>query len=158
MLGAASAAPATDAAIEELLQVTHAESMQNGVKARLEQGLHTVLTEAMAQEKLTLNQQRAFDQYAAKAAKLLGEEMDWLKMKPQFVQIYRETFTQEELEGLLAFYRSPVGQATIEKMPQVMQKSMELSERQLSGLMPKFLAAMKEAVAEAEATPKGNPE
>jgi hypothetical protein len=157
-LGAASAAPATDATIEELLQVTHVESISDGMKARMEQFLRKMMNDAMAAEKLAPNEQRAIDQYVTKAAELIREEMDWPKMKPQIVQIYREVFTQEELEGQIAFYHSPVGQAMIEKMPQVTQKSMDLSQRQMIALMPKLQAAVKEAVAGTKATPKGNPE
>ena len=31
-------------------------------------------------------------------------------MKDRYVQVYRETFSQEEIDGLIAFYQTPVGQ------------------------------------------------
>ena len=44
-----------------------------------------------------------------------------LKLKPRLLemsaQIYAQTFTEEELAQILAFYRSPVGQSMARKMP-----------------------------------------
>lgn len=43
-------------------------------------------------------------------------------MEPIQIPIYRETFEQAEIDGLIAFYGSPVGQAFVNKMPTVSQK------------------------------------
>jgi hypothetical protein len=153
VLGTVSAAPATDATIEKLLQVTHAEFMISDMNAHMEQWLRKTMTDVSAEEKFSPEQMRVLDQYVIKAAALLQEESNWSRMKPQIIQIYREVFTQKELEDQLAFYRSPAGQALIEKMPQVMQKSMALAQRQLGVLMPKLQAVLEEAVAEAKAVP-----
>ena len=71
-------------------------------------------------------------------------------MKPLYVQLYRDTFEQEEVDGLLAFYASPTGQAFVNKMPMVMQKSMALSQSLMQSIIPKMTAAMKDAMAEAK--------
>ena len=72
-------------------------------------------------------------------------------MEPEIVAVYRESFTQEEIDAQLSFYRSPGGQAVIAKMPMVMQKSMEMSQRQMHRLMPKMQALMKETLSDAKA-------
>lgn len=54
----------------------------------------------------------------------MHDEMSWAKMKPQYVRLYVETFDQDEVDGLLAFYATPAGQAMINKMPIVMPKMM----------------------------------
>jgi uncharacterized protein len=59
---------------------------------------------------------------------MLREEMTWDKLRPVYVQIYQESFTQEEIDGLIAFYESPAGFAFVEKMPFVMQKSMSIMQ------------------------------
>jgi hypothetical protein len=153
-----SAQPPSDASLEELLKITRAESMLDDTKAGAEQIMRLMRTaaryESATRKKLTPVQQDMLNQYAVKAAALIGEEINWSKMKPQMLQLYRDTYTQEEMDGMLAFYRSPVGQSMIEKMPGIAKKSMEISQNQLRELMPKFLDALKEARAEAEAADK----
>jgi hypothetical protein len=153
-LGTASAAVATDASIEELLQVTRVQSISEDIDARVEQNLRATLVQAAAKEKLTAEQQRGLEQYVVKAAALVREETNWSKMKPEIVRIYREALTQEDIEGMLAFYRTPAGQAVIKKLPQVTQKTMEFAQRRMSELMPKLQAILQEALTQAKATQK----
>ena len=46
----------------------------------------------------------------------------------QMAGVYEQVFTEEELDGMLDFYRSPVGQSLLAKMPQVMTQSMQFSQ------------------------------
>ena len=70
-------------------------------------------------------------------------------LKPKIAGIYRETFSQEELDGLIAFYESPVGRAYIAKMPVAMAKTMAMSQQQMQSLMPRLKAIADEARREA---------
>jgi hypothetical protein len=99
---------------------------------------------------LTAEQQRIFDAVPARFVAVMRAEFGWAKMKPMYVQLYRDTFEQEEIDGLIAFYRSPVGQAFTSKMPLIMQKSMALTQAQMQTFIPKMKAAMEGAIAEAK--------
>lgn len=147
----AVAAPPTDASIQELLKVTRSESMMENVNAGMEQVMRAAMDDVQQREKLTPAQQKALDQFPARFAALVQQESSWATMEPEIVAVYRESFTQEEIDAQLAFYRSPGGQAVIAKMPMVMQKSMEMSQRQMHRLMPKMQALMKETLSDAKA-------
>jgi len=147
----AAAAPASDATIEELLDVARSKSLMESVSAGMEQSMHVMMADMIKHEQLTPAQQRAFEKFPAKFAAVMREEMGWDRMKPQLLDIYRDVFTQEEVEGQIAFYRSPAGQAMLDKMPQVMQKVMAMSQQQARSLVPRIQAAMQEALAEAKA-------
>jgi hypothetical protein len=82
---------------------------------------------------------------------MLREEMTWDKLRPLYVQIYQESFTQEEIDRPIAFYESPAGVAFVEKMPFVMQKSMSIMQSRMAPMMEKMKAAMKEALGLAQA-------
>jgi hypothetical protein len=73
------------------------------------------------------------------------------QIAPPLRQIYQESFTQEEIDGLIAFYESPAGVAFVEKMPFAMQKSMSIMQSRMAPMMEKIKAAMKEAIAEPKA-------
>jgi hypothetical protein len=74
--------------------------------------------------------------------------MSWEKMKPMYVQLYRDTFEQEEVDGLIAFYKSPAGQAYVTKMPLLMSKSMAISQSLFQSLGAKMKVAMDRFVVE----------
>lgn len=148
----AMAAAPTDESILELLRLTRAESMMDSVNASMEQMMRSAMGNAVKGEKLSPSQQKVLDQLPARFAALLREESNWATMQPDMVAIYRDSFSQDEIDAQVAFYRSPGGQAVIAKMPVVMQKSMEMSERQMQRLMPKMQTLIKELTAEAKAT------
>ncbi len=69
------------------------------------------------------------------------------KMKPMFVKIYADTYTEEELDGIVAFYKGPAGQAMLLKMPILIQRSMAMSQQMMSDLMPEIQKMAEEEAA-----------
>ncbi len=59
---------------------------------------------------------------ANKVQPVIEKEVTWDKLKPEIIGIYRETFTEDELRGIIAFFRSPAGQAFREKQRDAMMK------------------------------------
>lgn len=145
---ASHAAPASAQSIEELLQLTKAAAMVDSMSASTEQIMREQMRQATQGKPTNAEQQRVQEAMLAKVLPLIREELNWAKLKPSYVQLYQETFEQAEIDGLIAFYRSPTGQAFISKMPVVMQKSMALAQVQMQTLMPKMQAAIEEASAE----------
>jgi len=75
---------------------------------------------------------------------LIAEEMSWKKIKNDYIAIYAETFTDEELQGIIDFYKSPAGAAFVETTPALTRKSMELNQRQMMTMMPKLQRITRE--------------
>ena len=147
---AAQAAPASQASVEALLSVTKTEAMMDSLYSGMDQVMRQSINQALQGKSLTADQKRALDAVPAKFVAVMREEMSWQKMKPLYVQLYRETFEQEEVDGMLTFYASPAGVALINKMPVVMQKSLALSQSLLQSVLPKMKVAMEEAMREAK--------
>lgn len=145
----AHAAPPSDASIATLLSVTQSDKMVDSLYANMEQQLRQGMRIASQGKTLTAEQARVLDLAPARLAKVMREEITWARLEPMMVQIYRESFEQAEIDGLIAFYQSPAGQAFVAKMPVVMQRSMEVSQQQLQAFMPKLQAAMAEVMKEA---------
>lgn len=85
---------------------------------------------------------------------ILFEGLSWENLKEEYIQLYTQTFTTEELAGIVAFSRSPLGQKMAEKSPILMQRSMEIGRTHASAVMPKIQASiqayMKENVKQPE--------
>jgi uncharacterized protein len=76
----------------------------------------------------------------------MAQEMSWDKIKEDYITVYAETFTEEELRGLVAFYKSPAGKALVKKQPEIMRRSMELSRKMMAKVMPQIQAMTKEMI------------
>ncbi|MDR7094348.1 DUF2059 domain-containing protein [Hydrogenophaga laconesensis] len=149
----AHAAPPSDASIATLLSVTQSDKMLDTMYANMEQMIRQGMQQATAGKALSDEQKRVMELAPTRIARLMREEITWASMEPMIVQVYRESFDQAEIDGLIAFYQSPVGQSFVAKMPLVMQRSMDASQAQLQAFMPKLQQAMAEVMKEARLTP-----
>lgn len=53
----------------------------------------------------------------------LKKYMTWDAMVPELTKLYTSTFTDEELKQMAAFYASPAGKKSLEKLPELMQRT-----------------------------------
>ncbi|HET6230313.1 MAG TPA: DUF2059 domain-containing protein [Longimicrobiaceae bacterium] len=81
----------------------------------------------------------------------------WGELKPDFLRMYTEMFTEAELRQLAAFYRTPVGGKMIRLTPQMATRSMSLSEQRLSARMPEFMDYIRSLMGEGPASPPAPP-
>jgi hypothetical protein len=145
----AHAQTASTESIEELLVVTKSESLMNTLYGNIESIVRQGMNESLKGKTLDANQRALVDSMPAKMSKVLREELSWSSLKPMYVQIYKESLTQEDVSGLIDFYKSPAGAAMINKMPLVMQKSMVMVQQRMGPLMEKMQEALKQSLVEA---------
>ncbi len=75
---------------------------------------------------------------------MISYETSWYRIKEEYITLYSEVFTEPELKDMIAFYKTPSGHALIAKQPEVMRRSMELSQKRTGELMPKIQAMTNE--------------
>lgn len=145
---AALAAPPKEAAIDELIQVARLREQTETMMQSMEKDLATNMNGMMAGitgREISPAKRQRLQGMQRQMVQILREEMAWEKIQPIYRQIYKESFTQEEIDGMLAFYRSPVGQAMLQKMPQVMERSMQISRERL---LPRVTQRMTQLLSE----------
>src|SRR6185312_10837723 len=90
-----------------------------------------------------------------KVTAAMQQELSWSKIEPIYIQVYTETFTEDEINGMAAFYAGPVGRAALEKMPQVMQRTVVLMQPMMRGMVTRMQAQVTQFVADIEAKHAG---
>jgi uncharacterized protein len=145
------AEPPSQESIEHLLTLTRAEALVGSVLQQVDASMHRSLQQSLDGTPLSAEGEKVAATFERKVAVVVREELSWEKLKPAYLSIYADSFTQEEIDGLIAFYDSPAGRAYVDKMPVVMQKSMNLMQERMGPLMKRMQGAMKEAAAEARA-------
>ena len=81
---------------------------------------------------------------------MMAEALSWDKIKADYVALYAETFTAAELKDLIAFYKSPAGQAFTQKQPELTRRGVEMSQKLMLQIMPKIQAMAKEMATPAQ--------
>jgi hypothetical protein len=132
------AVPPSDVSLRELLQLTQSQKMVDGILAQTDAMMQQSMQQLSGGQALNDAQRKVLDDTRAKLVAEMRRSMNWEQLEPKLITIYQKSFTQEEVDGLLAFYRSPTGQALIAKMPVVMQHSMELMQEQTAQMMPRM--------------------
>jgi hypothetical protein len=145
---------AKKAKIEELMQLTNMNHLMDQMLGQMTQRMKTSATEQEDSLHLTPDQKTVYENYQQKMSQLITDSVNWEKMKPIMVQVYTETYTDQELEGILTFYRSPAGQAMVAKSPQLMTKTMTLMMQQMSTLQPQIQQLTKNMATQIQKSPQ----
>lgn len=149
------AAPPSEESLRTLFKVMKAESLLDSVYASLEPAMRQGMAQAAAGKVLNEEQKRVLERAPQRLSEVLRSELSWAKMEPLQIAIYRDSFEQAEVDGLIEFYKSPLGQSFVNKMPMVTQKAMTAMQAYMQQVMPRVQAAMQEVLAEAKlAAPK----
>jgi uncharacterized protein len=148
LLGAtvASAAPASSESVEALLEITQTEATMNNMYADVEKALDQQMAQIMLQARPNDAQREALEAMQRDIRSALKNELSWASLKPAYVQLYQESLTQEEVDGLLEFYRTPSGQALIHKMPVIARKSIALSQEKVRPLVARLVSSIQQAL------------
>ena len=79
---------------------------------------------------------------------IMAEEMSWDKIKGDMTAVYAEILNEEELKGLIEFYGSPVGQQFVDKQPQLVMRSMQVTQGRMMTVMPMIKTRVEELMAQ----------
>ena len=97
------------------------------------------MTQSMPGTKqMTESDKRQLADFQQRVGALVEKTVGWKAMEPDFVELYASTYSEEELDGILAFYKSPVGQAMLDKTPELMTKGTEISQRRMREVQPEL--------------------
>lgn len=132
------------AKIEELMQLTDMSHLMSQMVGQMTARMKASAAQQEATMHLTPEQETAYHDYQQKLNDLLMGAVSWDKLEPLMIQVYSETYTDEELDGILNFYRSPAGHAMVAKTPQLMSKTVALMSQQMTALQPQVQQLTKD--------------
>lgn len=147
-------APPTEASIKQLLEVAQAHKLVDSVMMQMDNLMQQTIAQATKGQKISPKIQQDIDQRRAELLVMMKELLDWKKLEPMYVRIYQKTFTQPEVDGMIAFYKTPAGQAVMSKMPAAMQNTIDEMQSAMGPVMQKMQQMQQDVVAEIKAENK----
>jgi uncharacterized protein len=95
-------------------------------------------TKQMVGKNITPQDQAKLDDFQKKVFNLIESQVSWKVLEPEYTDLYAKTFTDEELDGILAFYKSPAGVSMVEKLPTLTSEAMQLSQSRMMAIEPQL--------------------
>ena len=148
----ANDAPASDESIQELLAITDAHKLIDTMKVQVQAMIRTS-SKAMQGKAITPERQAILDRMQTKMEAALDEMLNWDALQAMYLRTYRASFTQDELDGMMAFYKTPAGIAMTKKMPLVMQNVMGEMQTVMKPMQVKMREIQRETMQELQALP-----
>jgi hypothetical protein len=148
---AAGGAAPSEASIKQLLEVAQAHKLIDGMMTQMDAFMKTAMQQAAQGQQIPAEVQKDIDKRQAEMVAAMKEMLDWNKLEPLYVRVYQKSFTQQEVDGMIAFYKTPTGQAVLTKMPVVMQNTMTEMQQMIAPLMQRIKQMQQEVVTEIEA-------
>jgi hypothetical protein len=149
----ANDAPPSDASIQELTTLAHSQEVFSGMKPQMDAMIASSMKEASQGQTITPERQAVLDRMRAKIVAAFDESFNAQAMQIVMVRVYQATYTQDEVDGLIAFYKTLAGQALITKSPLMMQNIME----EMRAMMRPMVQRVNQIKRESEQELKGLP-
>jgi len=148
----------SDASIKELLEVAQARKLLDTLMSQMDTIMKNAMQTATQGQPVPPDVQKIFDRCCADVVSTMQEQFTWDKLEPMYIRIYKKSLSQQEVDGMIAFYRTPTGQAVLTKMPAIMENSMNEVMQMMGPMMQRIERMQRDVIAEIQAkkTKKGS--
>lgn len=143
--------PPAEPSIKQLLEVTQVRKLLESTMAEMDGYMQQAARQVTQGQKVTPEVQKQIDKGRADAISMMKDVLDWNKVEPMYVRIYQKSFNQEEIDSMVAMYKSPTGQMLLTKMPIVLQNSMSEMQQMLRPVMQRIQQMQQDVAAQMQA-------
>ena len=120
----ALAAPPSDADINRLLAASRAQSMLDTMLPQIEAMQRQQFQQVAQQRQLDATQQAQLQRIEQRTSQTVRQALSWKELRPMYVDLYKQTFSKEDVLAMAEFYESSAGQSLLDKTPALMQNVM----------------------------------
>ncbi|WP_269792474.1 DUF2059 domain-containing protein [Stenotrophomonas sp. Iso1] len=151
MLGSvslAAASPPSDSDVNRLLAASRAQSMLDAMLPQMEAMQAQQFAQLAGDQSLTAEQKQQLQRIQQRTSQTLREALSWSQLRPMYVDIYKQSFTKEDVLAMAEFYESPAGQSLLDKTPALMQNLMVAIQQKVNPLLTSLQKDLEVIVAE----------
>src|SRR3954451_8378091 len=105
------------AKVEEYMRLVKMDEMLRQTLEMSANQMKSGMLQEMMGVQLPPEQQKQLDEFVEQMQHRIFEIVAWDKLKPDYLKLMVETYTDAELDDIIAFYKSPSGKSLIAKNP-----------------------------------------
>jgi hypothetical protein len=138
----------TDDSIRQLLQIMKAQTVIAQISKQMDATFTAMINQQIQNKTLSPEDQQRVEAGRERLKAITGKLLTWETMEPLYLKIYEDSFSQSEIDSMIAFYSSPAGQAIVAKLPLVAQNTLTAMQQQMKSLMPQAQQIAKDTATE----------
>jgi uncharacterized protein len=137
---------------EQLFTLLHMDRMMDQLLAAVKNQMQQMVQTMPGGDDATPEQKKQIADFQQRVLNLVNDKLGWKALEPDFINLYASTYTEDELDGILAFYKSPTGQKMIAKTPELTAKSTELTQQKMREVQPELNQMVQDFMRQMAAT------
>jgi hypothetical protein len=134
------------AKLEEFFRISRTEEMITENLALSMNQAKSELIQQMAALNSSPDQNKILEEWRSKVEKIMSNASSWERVKPAYIKIYSDAYTEGQIDDIVTFYRSPTGQAMVARNPDLMTKASQIVQNRIIAAQPELQVAIKEFV------------
>ena len=99
--------PPTEASIKQLLELTHVRKLLDTMTSQLDAMMKTAVDQAIQGQSVPSEVKNQIEKFEAEMKVVAKEMLDWDKLEPMYVRVYQKSLTQQDVDGMIGFYKTP---------------------------------------------------
>ena len=104
--------------------------------------------EIAQKQSLTAEQKAGLQRIQQRTSQTLRQALAWSQMRPMYVDLYKQSFSKEDVLAMAEFYESPAGQSLLDKTPTLMQNLMVAIPQKMTPLLAELEKDLQQIVNE----------
>ncbi len=92
----------------------------------------------------------AYEKFIDEVLALLSKSLSWENTKDEYIDVFVQEFSEEELGRLIEFYETPLGRKTLQILPELYEKGAEIGQRRFEAVKPEIDALTDKMLDEVE--------
>ncbi len=117
--------------------------MDQMMKAGMSQG-EQIGKSMFGNRPMSPDDQKILNAWELKVSALLQSTLSWKKLEPAYIDLYASTYSEEDIDGMLAFYKTPAGQHMVEKTSGLLTASQAIVMTRFKEVQPQMEALTKD--------------
>lgn len=142
----------TPAQIDKLLEAMRTRQMIENMLPAIMQQSETMATQMLGPDATPAQREQVSTLLQRQQARM-RETFTWANLAPIYRRIYGDVLSGKEVDAMARFYASPEGRSAMDKMPQLMQRSMV----EMQPLLQKMIEDTRREIEQATAKPADTP-
>ena len=122
---------------QEMLLLLHMDRLMDQLMSGTMNQMST-MTKSLGSGNLKPEDQARLDDFQKRVFQLISSQVGWKALEPDYVELYANNFTDDQLDAILAFYKSPAGVALIDKLPTLTTEGMQIAQSKMTALQPQL--------------------
>ncbi|MGC9197809.1 MAG: DUF2059 domain-containing protein [Acidobacteriaceae bacterium] len=115
-----------EAKVKQLFAVMRMDSNLDGMLQAMRQHIQMTAQNGEGNQPMTPARKAIEQKFINNAQQVMNQSFGWPQLEPAYVKLYMNTYTESQLDGMLAFYKSPAGQAMLNHASQVRDGVMQI--------------------------------